>query len=240
MADSHADGNDGCRAIVLVPGGGEAAPRVDRVCRGVLIGNCHAAAALDVLERCHVTHTLSVVVEVDKPPSPDRPHIRVAVEDSRQPPWPEKLAEALPEAVRFIDSAVAEGGTVLVHCNQGTSRSVTVVLAYLIKHKAMTLREAFNTMTRRRSPDSPATHPNIGFLRGCLVPWEMAERGVDAPSINPTRYASQSGHGAEYCGEGTWAGDGMWQRDNEFEEMADVKPSELGNRTAIFRSACIS
>ena len=36
----------------------------------------------------------------------------------------------LPDACRFIQNAVDDGGRVLVHCHMGISRSATVIAAY--------------------------------------------------------------------------------------------------------------
>lgn len=40
------------------------------------------------------------------------------------------LLSHLPAACRFIDQAMRDGGTVLVHCVQGLSRSAAVIAAY--------------------------------------------------------------------------------------------------------------
>lgn len=40
------------------------------------------------------------------------------------------LLTHLPAACRFIDESMRAGGTVLVHCVQGLSRSATVIAAY--------------------------------------------------------------------------------------------------------------
>ena len=37
------------------------------------------------------------------------------------------------ESQQFIDAAAAAGGSALVHCHEGKSRSVTLVLAYMMQ-----------------------------------------------------------------------------------------------------------
>jgi protein-tyrosine phosphatase len=43
---------------------------------------------------------------------------------------------------RFIDTALGEGGCVLVHCHEGRSRSVALVAAYLMARRGMDLAGA--------------------------------------------------------------------------------------------------
>lgn len=51
-------------------------------------------------------------------------------------------------------------GKILVHCHVGVSRSATVVLAYLMLKRNMTLVEAINKVKAGRG-----IIPNRGFLR---------------------------------------------------------------------------
>ncbi|XP_059413366.1 dual specificity protein phosphatase 26-like [Carassius carassius] len=62
-------------------------------------------------------------------------------------------------AAKFIHRALSSGGTVLVHCAVGLSRSATLVLAYLMIWQNMTSVEAIKTVKDHRG-----FTPNRGFL----------------------------------------------------------------------------
>ena len=63
------------------------------------------------------------------------------------------------ECIKFIENAKEKGGRVLVHCIQGISRSVTIVIAYLIFSKKISYDKAFNIVQEQREIASP----NFGF-----------------------------------------------------------------------------
>jgi len=50
---------------------------------------------------------------------------------------------------------------VLVHCQAGISRSATLVIAYLIKHQKMNLKDAYLHVKSKR----PQIGPNKGFIQ---------------------------------------------------------------------------
>ena len=66
------------------------------------------------------------------------------------------------EGVSFISDAIAneEQGGLLVHCMAGQSRSVTMVIAYLIKIENYTLGDAIGLIKNSR----PTISPNPGFM----------------------------------------------------------------------------
>lgn len=67
----------------------------------------------------------------------------------------------LDSAVDKINEAITRRNAhVLVHCIAGVSRSATVVIAYLMKCKHMSLRQAFNYCYNLR----PVIRPNNGFM----------------------------------------------------------------------------
>ena len=55
----------------------------------------------------------------------------------------------------------SRGGRSLVHCVLGVSRSTSLVLAYLMKYKNMTLKSAFDYVSSRR----PCVRPNPGKIK---------------------------------------------------------------------------
>lgn len=69
------------------------------------------------------------------------------------------IAPHLPAAFAFMDRAKKSGRGCLVHCMVGASRSVTVVLAFLMEYEGMTLRDAWTLVKQKRR----AARPNRGF-----------------------------------------------------------------------------
>ena len=63
------------------------------------------------------------------------------------------------EVINFIEKAKEKKGRILLHCNQGISRSVSLVIAYLIFSKKLNYEESFKFVQSKRS----ISNPNIGF-----------------------------------------------------------------------------
>jgi predicted protein tyrosine phosphatase len=66
-----------------------------------------------------------------------------------------------------------QDGNVLVHCRQGMNRSPTLVVAYLVRHGKMTLRDALQCVTTAH----PLARPHPEYMRqlcDCEIAWTGA------------------------------------------------------------------
>merc|ERR1739845_16337 len=70
------------------------------------------------------------------------------------------LISKFDDAADFIFRNAVSGGSTIVHCQAGISRSATICLAYLIKYQSLSLQEAFDFLKNVR----PCIGPNFGFL----------------------------------------------------------------------------
>ena len=69
------------------------------------------------------------------------------------------ILQYLDDAMQFIDKGIEKDNKLLVHCMAGRSRSVTVLIAYLMNKKHMSLDDAYDFVKARRDEASP--NPNF-------------------------------------------------------------------------------
>ncbi|GAB2220157.1 hypothetical protein Droror1_Dr00007800 [Drosera rotundifolia] len=124
---------------------------------GLFLGSARAAANKERLKSLNVTHVLTVATRLSPAHPNDFTYKIVEVSDSEDT----NLAKYFHECFDFIDEAKKTGGAVLVHCHAGISRSVTIVLAYLMNRHGIPLSDAVKHVKAKR----PKARPNPGFLK---------------------------------------------------------------------------
>lgn len=112
------------------------------------------------LEQTGITHIICVRQEIEKnfiKPNfePQLKYLVITLADS----CIEALIPKIKETKDFIDSCFASGGKVLVHCNDGMSRSASLVIAYLMQKYGLDFKKALNHVQSRRF----CVQPNDGF-----------------------------------------------------------------------------
>ncbi|VVC24998.1 Protein-tyrosine phosphatase-like,Dual specificity phosphatase, catalytic domain,Dual specificity [Cinara cedri] len=64
----------------------------------------------------------------------------------------------------LIHQEYISGGTTIIHCAAGVSRSAAFCIAYLVKYRGMTMSNAYHHVTKCR----PCINPNPGFIKQLL------------------------------------------------------------------------
>lgn len=133
----------------------------DEVWPRLYIGDQHSAENRADLSAHHITHILNAAHserrgEPNMYKSMKTTYMGIEARDSCD----FDMSVNFQSAADFIHRALSGGGTVLVHCHVGVSRSATLVLAYLMLKQSLTLVEAICAVK-----DNRGVIPNRGFLR---------------------------------------------------------------------------
>jgi len=168
------------------------------------IGSLSVALSLEQRPELGITHIVSVCPEY---PSTGPNHLTIPIVDSEYA----DILIHLPVACRFVQSALDQGGRVLVHCVMGISRSTTIVAAYREHHWTLSLDHllmktlTFAVMKTRQITASAA----IRFIRQCasistrwfltiITSFQVDHRWIQTPAFSnnliPLRIALMSLH----------------------------------------------
>ncbi|GAW06181.1 phosphotyrosine protein [Lentinula edodes] len=151
--------------VIQGPGDVEWKYEMRRECQeilpGLLLGPFVASKSLETLRSLNISHIVCIRDQKEafsvKPRFPDQfMYLVLDVEDNEE----QNLIRLFPSAKAFIDTAIANGGRVLVHCNGGISLSPSFVVMFVMQHYALSWEDALHMVQNRRYCISP----NGGFL----------------------------------------------------------------------------
>ncbi|KAF9412687.1 hypothetical protein HW555_008895 [Spodoptera exigua] len=132
---------------------------VDLIDERLYLGNLACARDYKSLEQLQITHILTIdVVPLPRSILEKANLVFHYVKLADVPK--EDLISHLPETNNFIKQAIADGGTVLVHCHFGVSRSAAVVISYIMEKYGLCYEEAFTLVKSKRR----FVGPNVGFV----------------------------------------------------------------------------
>jgi protein-tyrosine phosphatase len=115
--------------------------RYSQVTPHVYLGPQYGQVGMETLRKAGVSATMSLRAEYDDAEYglsfPDYSYLPIV--DNTAP-----TIEQLDQGVAFIKRVVGDGKSVYVHCGSGVGRAPTMIAAYLIADKGMTVDEAVN------------------------------------------------------------------------------------------------
>merc|ERR1712088_716588 len=137
----------------------------------LFLGNINDAANSETLTALGIDHVLNVTAVTPSYKMSNKITYKqlLAADNGSQ-----NIKQYFDEAFLFIDAAKKSGGSVLIHCQAGVSRSPTIAIAYLIKYFSMKMLDAYQYIKFRRSIISP----NLNFM-GQLLEFEQTVRGKE-------------------------------------------------------------
>lgn len=121
---------------------------------------CAMKKQFDLLKQTGITHIICVRQEEEarfvKPNfENDFKYLVVNISDDSS----ENIIKHFPEVCAFLDSALSEGGRILMHGNAGISRSGALLIAYIMQRHNLSYTEALRLVQLRRF----CVSPNEGF-----------------------------------------------------------------------------
>ncbi|XP_029446386.1 dual specificity protein phosphatase 22 isoform X2 [Rhinatrema bivittatum] len=129
---------------------------MNKVLPGLFIGNFKDARDVEELHKNNITHILSIH-DSARPMLEGMKYLCIPASDSPS----QDLARHFKESIKFIHECRLEGEGCLVHCLAGVSRSVTLVVAYIMTVTDFGWEEALSAVKGART----CANPNMGFQK---------------------------------------------------------------------------
>ncbi|CAL8347531.1 unnamed protein product [Merluccius merluccius] len=127
-----------------------------QVTRALLIGNARSACSAQLVLEEAVTLCINVSKQQPFPAADHVAMLRIPVYDDPN----EDLYRHFDRCADAIQSEADRGGRTVVYCKNGRSRSATVCVAYLMKHRKLSLADALQKVKTARH----VIDPNPGFI----------------------------------------------------------------------------
>ncbi|RUS77048.1 hypothetical protein EGW08_015185 [Elysia chlorotica] len=149
-----------CGGLTMLP-----SSPYDEICEGIFIGEGDSACSVNRMKGLGISHVLNSALGKDAF-HVNTNHVMyrkagieflgIAATDFMN----YDMSRHFDKAVEFIQAGVGSGGKVFVHCVQGVSRSATLVIAFLMIKRHMTVQDALRLVRSKRE-----VCPNPGFLQ---------------------------------------------------------------------------
>ena len=137
---------------------------IDKIADHLYLSGDDAATNRDLLSVNKITHIINITSNVLNKFEKELVYMKIHMYDLPV----EEIEKYFKVTFEFIETALNASGenNVLVHCNQGISRSSAIVIAYLMQKKLFTTyKQAYEFVKQKRAK----VMPNAGFIKKLLI-----------------------------------------------------------------------
>jgi protein phosphatase slingshot len=120
------------------------------------LGSIGSASNLKQLQNCKITHILCCASGIKNFFPNNFKYLNLDILDSEKV----NIKQYFEQTNQFIDEAIKNNGSVLVHCHAGISRSSTILMAYIMKSQKMSVDKVLDLLKSKREK----VNPNSGFI----------------------------------------------------------------------------
>jgi len=124
---------------------------ITQITENIFIGDIHAASNVDVLNELNIKNIVCAIKGMEPMFPNNFNYINLDLIDAEF----QKISHVFNNTNKFIENCINNNEKVLVHCVCGVSRSVTLVIAYLMYKQNFSYEEAFNFIHRKRDVAQP-------------------------------------------------------------------------------------
>lgn len=129
---------------------------MSRITPTIFLGGYQHAMDRDWLKRNQITHILNCTVEHPNYFTSLFKYLKLGLMDNLE----QDLYRSLESAYRFILEGSTGGNKIYIHCHAGISRSVSMLIYFLMKRDKMSFNRALAFIRERR----PIANPNNHFV----------------------------------------------------------------------------
>ena len=128
---------------------------LDKISKNLFIGDYFASINLKLLSSLGITHILVCGYELTCRFPARFKYLHLRIDDTPN----QQISQFFAESFDFVDEGV-QTGSVLIHCAQGRSRSVSFAVSFLMRKKNIVSSKALLKLQNKH----PESSPNPGFI----------------------------------------------------------------------------
>ena len=122
----------------------------------LFLGSIGSASNLKQLQNFKITHILCCASGIKNFFPNDFKYLNLDILDSEKV----NIRQYFEQTNKFIDDAIKNNGSVLVHSHTGISRSSTILMAYIMNSQKMSVDKVLDLLKSKRDK----VNPNAGFI----------------------------------------------------------------------------